>query len=48
MLRVFYRQEPTIVKEQTVVTLSAHQWLLVIRPIKASSNADKYVYILQL
>lgn len=48
MLRVFYRQEPSIVKEQTVVTLSVDQWLLMIGHIKASSDADKYMYILRL
>jgi len=40
--------EPTILSEHNIVTLSVAEWLQVIRYVNASSDADKYMFILRL
>ena len=38
----------TILSEQNIVTLSVAEWLKVIRYVNASSDADKYMFVLRL
>ena len=40
--------EPAILSEQNLVTLSVAKWLKVIRYVNASSDADKYMFVLRL
>ena len=40
--------EPAILSEQNIVTLSVAKWLKVIRYVNASSDADKYMFVLRL
>ena len=40
--------EPAILSEQNIVTLSVTKWLKVIRYVNASSDADKYMFVLRL
>ena len=42
------RWEPAILSEQNIVTLSVAKWLKVIRYVNASSDADKYMFVLRL
>ena len=40
--------ESAILSEQNIVTLSVAKWLKVIRYVSASSDADKYMFVLRL
>ena len=40
--------ESAILSEQNIVTLSVAKWLKVIRYVNASSDADKYMFVLRL
>ncbi|MBT3619303.1 MAG: hypothetical protein HN523_02630 [Porticoccaceae bacterium] len=40
--------ESAILGEQNIVTLSVAKWLKVIRYVNASSDADKYMFVLRL
>lgn len=40
--------ESAILSEQNIVTLSVAKWLKVIRYVNASSDADKYMFVLRM
>jgi hypothetical protein len=45
---VMISPKATILSEQNIVTLSVAEWLKVIRYVNASSDADKYMFVLRL
>ena len=43
-----YFEEKNILSKQNILTLSVAEWLQVIRYVNASSDADKYMFVLRL
>ena len=43
-----YFEEQNILREHNILTLSVAEWLQVIRYVNASSDADKYMFVLRL